>query len=96
MKWSFGQNFAIKKSLVYSSATAGQQALTETQFHLNVRKNLFVSVRVTEQWHRLPRGCGVPSLEAFSSRLDVGLGTPLWVSLLSRAGADRPGSPFQP
>lgn len=31
MKWSFGQNFAIKKSLVYSSATAGQQALTETQ-----------------------------------------------------------------
>jgi len=38
----------------------------------------------TEPSYRLPRGCGVPSLETFSSHLDMGLGTLLWASLLSR------------
>jgi len=37
---------------------------------------------VTEHWHRLPRGCGVSSLEISKSHLDMGLGALLWVSLL--------------
>ena len=39
-------------------------------------------MQVTEQWHRLPRGCGVSSLEVSRSHLAVGLGTLLWVALL--------------
>ena len=39
-------------------------------------------MQVTEHWHRLPRGCGVSSLEVSRSRLAVGLGTLLWVALL--------------
>ena len=34
-----------------------------------------------EHWHRLPRGCGVSSLEVSRSHLAVGLGTLLWVAL---------------
>jgi len=41
-------------------------------------------VQVTEQQHRLPRGCGVSSLGISSSRLDVALGTLLWVALLEQ------------
>jgi len=41
-------------------------------------------VQVTEHWHRLPRGCGVSSLEVSRSHLAVGLGTLLWVALLQR------------
>ncbi len=41
-------------------------------------------MQVMEHWHRLPRGCGVSSLEIFQSRLDVALGTLLWVSLLEQ------------
>ena len=41
-------------------------------------------MQVTEHWHRLPRGCGVSSLEVSKSRLAVGLGTLLWVALLQR------------
>ena len=42
------------------------------------------SLQVTEPWHKLPRGCGVSSLEPFRSRLDVVLGTLLWVALLEQ------------
>ena len=35
-------------------------------------------------WHRLPRRCGVSSLEIFRSLLDAGLGLLLWVSLLEQ------------
>ena len=41
-------------------------------------------MQVTEQWHRLHKGCGVSSLEIFQSRLDTALGTVLWVSLLEQ------------
>ena len=37
-----------------------------------------------ERWHRLPRGCRASFLEIFQSRLDVALGTLLWVSLLEQ------------
>ena len=37
-----------------------------------------------EHWHRLPRGCGVSSLELSRSRLAMGLGTLLWVVLLEQ------------
>jgi len=39
-------------------------------------------VQVTELQHRLSRGFGVSSLGISSSRLDVALGTLLWVALL--------------
>jgi len=39
---------------------------------------------VPEHWHRLPRGCGVSSLQLSRSRLAVGLGTLLWVVLLEQ------------
>ena len=48
---------------------------------LNTRQHM-CAVQVTEHWHRLPRGCRVPSLEIFSSHLGIGLGTLIWVSLL--------------
>ena len=37
-----------------------------------------------EHWHRLPRGCGVSSVELSRSRLAMGLGTLLWVVLLEK------------
>ena len=37
-----------------------------------------------EHWHRLPRGCGVSSLEMSKSHLDMGLGTLLWVFQLEQ------------
>ena len=37
-----------------------------------------------EHWHRLPRGCGVSSLELSRSCLAMGLGTLLWVVLLEQ------------
>ena len=42
---------------------------------------------VPEHWHRLPRGCGVSSLGMFRSRLAMGLGPLLWVSLLEQRWA---------
>ncbi|KFP51113.1 hypothetical protein N323_02243, partial [Cathartes aura] len=48
--------------------------LKHRRFPLNMRKH-FVTVRVTEHWHRLPReAVDSPSLEIFKSRLDVVLG----------------------
>ena len=41
----------------------------EDRFRLDVRKTFF-TVRVVRYRHRLPRGCGCPSLEAFKARLD--------------------------
>ncbi|KFV83147.1 hypothetical protein N308_02948, partial [Struthio camelus australis] len=47
------------------------------QFHLNVRKK-FLTVRVTEHWHRLPReAVESPSLKIFKTRLDTILGNVL-------------------
>ncbi|KFV78341.1 hypothetical protein N308_11969, partial [Struthio camelus australis] len=51
--------------------------LKQRKFHLNLRKNFF-TVRVTEQWTRLPReAVESPSLEIFKTRLDVILGNML-------------------
>ena len=47
--------------------------LCQEGFKLDIRKNFF-SGRVRHR-HRLPRGCGVSSLDIFSSHLDVGLST---------------------
>jgi len=54
-----------------------QEAPSEQQEHC-------CAVQVMEHWHRLPRGCGVSSLEVSRSCLAVGLGTLLWVALLQR------------
>ena len=50
-------------------------------------------MQVTEQQHGLPRGCGVSSLGISSSRLDVALGTLLWVALLEE-GPEQVGPDF--
>ncbi|KFV82909.1 hypothetical protein N308_04394, partial [Struthio camelus australis] len=53
------------------------QKLNHRQFHLNLRQN-FLTVRVTEHWHRLPReAVESPSLEIFKSHLGVILGNML-------------------
>ncbi|KFV88637.1 hypothetical protein N308_03532, partial [Struthio camelus australis] len=53
------------------------QKLNHRQFHLKLRKN-FLTVRVTEHWHRLPReAVESPSLEIFKTHLDVILGNML-------------------
>ncbi|KFV77633.1 hypothetical protein N308_11039, partial [Struthio camelus australis] len=54
------------------------QKLKHRQFHLNLRKNFFTQVRVTESWSRLHReAVESPSLEIFKTRLDVILGNML-------------------
>ncbi|KFV82904.1 hypothetical protein N308_04389, partial [Struthio camelus australis] len=51
--------------------------LNHRQFHLNLRQN-FLTVSVTEHWHRLPReAVESPSLEIVKTRLDVILGNVL-------------------
>ena len=53
---------------------------------LNIR-NHFFTVRVIEHWHRLPREVvKFPSLEIFTSQLDMVLGNQLWVALLEQRG----------
>jgi len=55
----------------------------------------FCAVQVAEYLHRLPRGCGVSSLENFESHLDVDLGTLLWLSLMEwGSGQTVPEVPF--
>ena len=42
------------------------------------------TVRMTKHCYRLPRGCGVCSLEISRCCLAMGLGTLLWVALLEQ------------
>lgn len=43
------------------------------KFHTNTWN--FFTVRVMEHWYRLPRGCGISSLEVSKNCLDTGVGT---------------------
>ncbi|KAK4828999.1 hypothetical protein QYF61_001755 [Mycteria americana] len=63
-------------SLVASDSTRGSgQKLKHRRFLLNIRKHLFFILRVTEQWHRLPKEVVVClTLGIFRSCLDVVLG----------------------
>lgn len=53
------------------------------RFLLNIRKHLFLTVRVTENWHKLPReSMESTSLELSRNHLNRVLGNWLQVSLL--------------
>lgn len=63
----------------------------ESQFRLNIRKNIF-TIRVTKHWHRLPREVvDVPSLEMFKAMLDGALSNllKLMVYLPTAVGLDQ-------
>jgi len=62
-------------TLSFSNKKRGKRhKLKHEKFHLNTRKNL-VTLRVTEHWHRLPRGVvDSPSLEIFKTHLGKVLG----------------------
>ena len=70
-------------SVVPSDRTRGNgHKRKQRKLQLNTRKNFF-PLRVTEPWHRLPRGLvESPSLEIFKTRLDTVLCSLLWVTLL--------------
>ena len=73
-----------------SDRTRGNgRKLKYTGFPLNIRKHFF-TLRVTEHWHRLPRGVvESPSMEIFKSRLDMVQGNWLHMALLEqRVGPD--------
>ncbi|KAK4822666.1 hypothetical protein QYF61_019033 [Mycteria americana] len=72
------ENSARLFSVVPSDRTLGNgDKLKHLEFPLNIRKHFF-TVRVIEQWHRLPREVvKSPSLEIPKSRLDVVLGNEL-------------------
>lgn len=59
-----------------SASTGGHlHKLDHGRFH----QNYFCAVLVAEHWQRLPRACGVSSLEIFRSHWDMALGILLWV-----------------
>jgi len=55
---------------------------------LSLRKYLF-TVQVPEHWNRLPRCCGVSSLEIIESLLDTDLDTLCCVSSLTKGWTSR-------
>jgi len=61
--------------VVFSARKRGRgHNLKHRRFPLNIRKH-FITVRVTEHWHRLPRETAEsPSLEMFKSPMDMVLG----------------------
>lgn len=70
-------------SVVLDTRTGGTGHKQERRrFPLNTRD---CAVQVTEHRHRLPRDILESPPEIFSSCLDVGLGTLLWVILLQQA-----------
>ena len=61
-------------------------------FHLTIREH-FCAAQVAEQWHRLPRGCGAPSLELFRRCLSTLLQASLLGQGLGQMDSEVPTTP---
>lgn len=70
------------------------QNLQRLLWKSTTKKPTYFFVILTEYQDRLPKGCGVPSLEICRSCLDTDGGTLLWVSLLKRSGLQGPRGPY--
>ena len=90
LKGGYQADRARLSSVVPSDRTGGNgHKRKHRRFLLNMRKH-FVTVRVTEQWHRLPREVvESPSSEILKSHLDTVLGSLNLVALLGQGGWTR-------
>lgn len=89
-RWQNHVKFIVPRARIMET----KESHTHRSLPLN-SKWYFFAVQMMKNWHRLPRGCGVSSLEVSRSHLDVGMGTLLWVTLL-QWGWDKGTQEFLP
>jgi len=89
LKRGYKEGRARLFSVVLSGRTRGNVHKLKHRWFLHIRKHFF-NVRVTKQWHRLPREVvESPSLEIFRSCLNTVQDHWLWVAVLEQGGWTR-------